>query len=167
MINMRRNNVIITLLLLISYNIYSQENNDALKVELEINGYGITSSETIAKDRLKTSASGTQRMLGETKFISQTDSIPAELETEFGVFYTFKSNKDITIPVTILWEYPNGMKDKEGNLLKEVKYTIFKETNFEHFSNYTLEKNELIKGDWIFNLIVDGKIIYKKVFYLY
>lgn len=163
--NMRKILSIAFISLLIA-NIYGQEGN--LTVNFELTGYGITSSKAIATNSLKSSPSGVQNMTSYTKFIEATDSIPATIDTEFGVFYKFNSNKDITIPVTILWQYPDGMKGINGNTIRETKYTIHKETNFEHFSSYTLEEeNELVKGDWIFAMIVNEKVIYKKVFHLY
>ena len=155
----------IAFLLFFVITLYGQE--EKLTIDLEIIGYGITSSKTIATNNLKSSPSGVQNMLSDTKFIEATDSIPATIDTQFGVFYKFNSNKDITLPVTILWQYPDGMKDLQGNILKETKYTIYKETNYEHFSNYTLGQNELVKGDWIFNLIVNKQVIYHKIFHLY
>lgn len=139
-----------------------------VKVKFEELGYGITKSKGIIKNELNNSPRGNHLTFGESKIVKVTDSIPAELGNQFGIFYKLHSKKNKDLKVNIIWTYPNGMTDLNGKQISETSYFINKTTNIESFSNYTLEgENELVKGIWTFTMKLDNKTIYVKDFYLY
>jgi hypothetical protein len=143
------------------------------KSKLEINfneiAYGLTSAVVLAKQELETSPSQSHLTMGfDANLTKQTDSIPAKIGTQFAIIYKLESNKDKLIPVTIVWKYPEGMKDNKGKELTETRYGIRKETNIEEYSNYTLEgENELAIGVWTFQMYYGNNLLYERDFYLY
>jgi len=155
-------NLIIIIVTLSFISGYSQ------KVKFKELGYGLISSEPISKQKLKNSPSKLHTTINHTGLIKKTDSIPVEIGAQFAVFYKLKFKKDTLIPVNIIWTYPEGMKDTKGNKIKETSYFTEKDTNFKTFSSYTIEgENELVKGNWIFQMFYLNKKLYQKEFYLY
>lgn len=155
---------IITLVILIAcFSSYSQE------IKFKEIGYGITTGgEIIIKHKLKDSPSKLHNTIDNSDLKIKTDSIPAKIGVQFGVFYKLKSKKDILVPVNIIWSYPKGMTDYNGTKITETSYTIEKDTNYKTFSSYTLEgEYELVKGTWTFQMYHLGQKIYQKEFYLY
>jgi hypothetical protein len=102
------------------------------------------------------------------ELIKTTDSIPAQIGVQFAIMYRLNSKKNKTIPVNIIWVYPKGMTDVNGLEISETSYIIKKKTNIYEYSNYTLENEcEVVKGKWVFKMIIDNEQVYEKYFYLY
>jgi hypothetical protein len=140
----------------------------AKKVRFEEINYGISASEVISREPKNNSPSGYHLEMDSTLNITKrTDTVETKLGAQFGIEYKLISSAPMEIPVQITWTFPQGMKDINGKEIKQTKRLTTKMTNEYNFSNYMLEgENELVKGDWVFEMRYKDKRLYKKTFYL-
>jgi hypothetical protein len=129
--------------------------------------FGICTTEAITEQRMSSSPSGHQLIADEFKLIKSTDHILAELQQEFGIEYILKSNFNGFASVDQVWIFPEAIRDDEGKLFKEVRYSTEKPVNTKTFSIYAIEKPyEIVKGEWIYQMWYEGQKIYERKFYI-
>ena len=117
---------------------------------------------------MKNSPTGSHGWLRDFEITKITDSVPAELQANFGVQYIVRSKDTAEIEAEIEWIFPKKMINDEGEKFKSIKYTTKRPTNTESASSYSLDKPfELIKGNWTVNIYTENKIVNTKTFVLY
>ena len=131
--------------------------------------YGIAAADIESKEKLSTSPSESHLVMGVVPhFLKRTDSIPATLGTQFAVAYRLEYEKDIIIPVTIRWTYPEGMKDSKGRSLHKTEYQIERPVKADLSTFYVFEsENELVPGKWTLTILYQRRVLYKKDFYVF
>ena len=103
------------------------------------------------------------------KVIKTTDSVPAKLNTVFGIEFKIAC-KDSLVDVryTQEWIYPTPMKEEDGRKYGLVKTNGTLSTNEKNSAWFTFSKSyELLKGSWILNLYVEDKLVYTHRFLVY
>lgn len=135
-------------------------------VELD---YGISSADIEQKEKLVTSPSETHLVMGGVPhFQKKTDSIPATLGTQFAVAYRLEYEKEVVIPITIRWNFPEGMKDAKGRRVHETEYVIERPVKADLYTSYVLEtQNELVPGKWTLTILYQRRVLYRKDFYVF
>jgi hypothetical protein len=158
--------LLVSLLILGSCGIIRKLDSDPISVT-ELN-YGILNLDILSNDTLESAPEGV-RNITSTKFnlVEKTDSIPARDNVQFGVEYQINSSNQESVIVELVWSYPDGMLNKEGEELVQTRYEIGKRTNIRQSSNYTLDEGLYVKGTWVFQIYYEGKEIFKKKFYLF
>ncbi|MBS1542582.1 MAG: DUF3859 domain-containing protein [Bacteroidetes bacterium] len=131
--------------------------------------FGITSADIESKEELVTSPSESHLVMGALPhFLKKTDSIPAILGTQFAVAYRLEYEKEINIPVTIRWTYPEGMKDSKGRSLHKTEYQIERPVKADLSTFYVFEsENELVPGKWTLTILYQRRVLYKKDFHVF
>ncbi|PZF74322.1 DUF3859 domain-containing protein [Taibaiella soli] len=97
------------------------------------------------------------------------DTIPLELGKEFGVRYSLESNFDEEVTIQTVWTFPDSMINAEEGGEKHIYLPRNKtvQPNESRFTAYILEeKTELIPGKWFLSIYYEGKLLYRKVFFL-
>ena len=128
--------------------------------------HGLYSSQTVAKETMAESPSGTHTVVEKQILLKQTEKIPAKIGSEFGTEYKLTGNNADTVILEIEWVYPHEIIDKQKNTsFKSIRYPIQIPANAANASTYSLEDDfEVVKGDWLLNIYSDNKIIYSKRF---
>lgn len=102
-----------------------------------------------------------------TKIIEQTDTIPTELNTAFGISYQIDSESSEEYLIEKVWTFPTEIIDDEGKKFKQMKKSLKVKTNQHLYSFYLLEKEyEMVKGEWRLEFFFKGKKLYEKKFFI-
>lgn len=130
--------------------------------------YGVAQVVDGISEEMKNSPTGSHGWLKEFEVTKITDSVPAELNANFGVHYIIKSKDTVEIEVEIEWLFPKRMTNNEGKKFKSIRYKTRRPTNIESASSYSLDKPfELIKGNWTENFYIENKLVHTRTFILY
>lgn len=130
--------------------------------------YGIYRSQNKQTAPNPSSPSGTASIIEEAALLSQTDTIPCKIGTEFGVEYILQSKRNHLIHLDIEWIFPTEIFDPTQNKeFKSIKYPIDLPMNFINNANYSLEsEHELVKGIWQLNIYQGNTILYTRQYLL-
>jgi len=113
------------------------------------------------------SPSGNYRYGASTKIVTKTDTIPAILNSVFGISYQVDSKTNEEIVLEKIWIPPTEIIDDNGKKFKKIKVKSKTKTNKLIYSYYFLEKEyEIIKGEWIVQFFFDGKKLHERKFFL-
>ncbi len=135
--------------------------------EFEIVRYGIYhvefTGETIKNTVVK---KGERKVIKSYKLLQQTDKIPAEIGTFFGLEYKLNGKKPgQKVLLTLHNNFP-GLKDPAQEKVLEASETIEEATIGEtQLVAYDFRKEwELVPGKWTFQLFRNGKLLGEKTF---
>jgi len=143
------------------------EKENTITVNFKELSYGTCTTKTIYTEKQKNSPSGELTLSNNFKLIEQTNKIPASLGQRFGVEYILQSNVTTDIIVEQVWIFPTSIKNEKGKIYKELRYKAEKPTNDETYSVYAFDKEfEIVKGEWIFQMIYNGNLLCEKKFYV-
>jgi hypothetical protein len=140
------------------------------QVTAQLSSYGITKSENALRVPLAESPTGMMRRSNETIVIKETDQIPMQIGTSFGICAEFSgtsgSNRD-TIKRFV--SHPR-MKTTDGKTRKEFSYPAALSTAKSVTSDchgYGLDYEfELLPGTWTLGFQLNNEIIVSKEFYV-
>jgi hypothetical protein len=126
--------------------------------------YGIGESKVSETVDDSESVTGHHNYISDFRVDTRTDTIPAQLGTEFGIRFTLKSNMDRFITLRKVWTFPhpinNGHK-QFSTIQSDLEIT----PNDPMFSSYLFEKDyELVKGKWTLCFYYQDQLLYRKVF---
>ncbi len=114
---------------------------------------------------------GIQKKIKKSVLITNTDHIPAILNTKFGIRYLIKGKPDgAQVKTRTKWIYPEaGMRDPDtGRVYDHIEYSSTDRIGKPQYSGYSLEEEwELIPGEWILQVWIDNKKLIEKRFILY
>lgn len=100
--------------------------------------------------------------------IKTTDSVPAKLNTVFGVEFKVTGISNPDLHYTTEWVYPKPIKEEDGRLYGAVQTNSSISTDQEvNAGFYLLDNKQLLKGKWKLNIYVEKKLLYTHVFVLY
>ncbi len=130
--------------------------------------YGVAQVVKGTIEEMKNSPTGIHGWLKDFEITRITDSVPAELNANFGVQYIVMAKDTVEIEVEIEWLFPKKMTNDEGEKFKSIRYKTRRPTNIESASSYSLDKPfELIKGNWTENFYIENKLVHTRTFILY
>lgn len=139
------------------------------KIQFKEINYGPMKVQRVSSEQMKDSPSGRRGSLSNNvQFIATTDSIEAIIGQTFGCQYQVDIEGKDEVEATIIWRFPEGMKNNFNKPIEEIKYKTNIITNQPTFSAYTLEvPNEVVKGKWTYILKIGSNKLLERNFYLY
>jgi len=119
-------------------------------------------------EKLDKSPTGNHGWLKDLEIVKVTDSIEVTAKANFGIVYMVKAKDTADINVTIEWIYPKEVINEKGQKFKSIKYTTNRPTNIPSGSTYSLDAPyEMVKGDWVENIYLEGQRVFSRTFVLY
>ncbi|MBL0358947.1 MAG: DUF3859 domain-containing protein [Chitinophagaceae bacterium] len=113
----------------------------------------------------KDSSAWSRRPPQEFKVIKATDSVPAILNTVFGVEFKVIAVQSTDVPYTVEWIYPIPMKEKDGTKYRAYKSSGRLWPNKPTGRYFELdEPYELLKGLWELNIYIENELKYSHRF---
>lgn len=160
--------VLLILLLFATKQSFSQGNSQQFPFKiLELN-HGIGKPKDPKPTNSKDSAAAKNKPSEPFKVIKTTDSIPAKLNTTFGVEFKITGKDTADIHYTREWIYPVPMKENDGRKYRATKNTATISSRQNGISDYTFyEPFCLLKGKWTLNIYVENQLLYTRVFIVY
>lgn len=102
------------------------------------------------------------------KVIKSTDSVPARLNTVFGIEFKVTGMNNPDLRYTQEWIYPAPMKEEDGRKYALAKVNGTMSTNHDNTCSYSFGKSyELLKGPWKLNVYVENKLMFTRTFIVY
>ncbi len=145
-----------------SKNLNSNSNIDFVEL-----AYGICSVNIEQAQSMENSPSGIHYISSDFNLLQRTDKIPAKQGQRFGVAYLLKSPEYKEVQVEVVWTFPEPVKSINGRIYKEVRYLDTHSTNEDFHETYALNSEyPIVKGDWKFELFVNGDKLYERNFEL-
>ncbi|MEM1222353.1 MAG: DUF3859 domain-containing protein [Verrucomicrobiota bacterium] len=135
--------------------------------KVDIIEYGVLTFESEEVVENPNTVAGTESFMDGIQWIERTEVIPAKLGVSFGVEYIIRGNPEETVQVTevIIFPGPGLTNPKTGKSLKESPYPIEVYKNEGNIFAYTFDEPwEIAKGEWIYQLKIEGKLILEKRF---
>lgn len=130
-------------------------------------GYGLCSVNTGKIQKMDNSPSGIHYISSDFNLIKRTSNVPAEIGQRFGVAYILKSPDYKEVQVEVVWIFPKPISNSKNETFTEVRYVNNKRTNEDHHETYALNSDYLIeKGNWMYQMFIDGKKMYEREFNL-
>jgi len=160
--------ILLIALLFATQQIFSQQNSYKFPYKiLELN-HGIGKPKDPKPTNSKDSAAARNKPSEPFKVIKTTDSIPAKLNTIFGVEFKITGKDTADIHYTREWIYPVPMKENDGRKYRATKSTATISSRQNGTSDYAFdEPYELLKGKWTLNIYVEDQLLYTHVFIVY
>jgi hypothetical protein len=159
-----------TILCFAASSVFSQYNNNPEKKQLYqfvLLAHGLSASKTPVTHKKDSSAWG-DGPYQFFKVIQTTDSVPAKLNTVFGIEYKLTGIDNPDVHYTEEWLYPSPLKESDGRKYASYKTNGTISVNKNNSCSYVLEKpNELLKGTWTLNLYIEGKLLFSHKFIVY
>ena len=132
--------------------------------------YGICSTTNeVATETIHDSLDIKRTLSSGFELIEQTDTIPSILGLTFGLEYEIETTPKQFgyVKFEQVWIFPQTIVDAKGSQIDQLRYTADIDVNYPTYSTYALEKDyELVKGQWKFQLYLDGKLFHERTFYL-
>ena len=145
----------------------SKQKNESFEIRFHELRYGICETDELYQQRMPNSPSGHQIISDRFRLIAKTDTIPGELQQQFGVEYILESNATGHVPVEQVWIFPRTLRDENGRSFDEVRFITEKPLNEKTYTTYMMEKDfEIVTGKWTFQMWYGGKKIYERSFYV-
>jgi len=133
----------------------------------EVN-YGIFATRNGVKFDSTSSPSGNQSYGGEYGLKQQTDTIPAEINIEFGLSYDIDIGDQESIFIEKVWTYPKDIITPEGKRFKQLRTEseITAKTK-SYYTSYIFEEPfEIVKGEWKLEIFHEGRQLYERSFFI-
>jgi hypothetical protein len=160
--------ILLIILLLTTKQIFSQVNSHQLPYKiLELN-HGLGKPKDPKPTNSKDSAAAKNKPYESFKVIKTTDSIPAKLNTTFGIEFKITGKDTADIHYTREWIYPVPMKENDGRKYRTTKTTLTMSTRQTENCDYVFdEPYELLKGKWTLNIYIEDQLVYTHIFIAY
>jgi len=111
------------------------------------------------------SPTGLHSLSANYQFVERTDTVPAVLNTNFGVEYSIKSNVNSVVPIKTVWKFPGKMLNDKNREYSELSRVLPMYTNSRTYSSYKFdEPYEIMPGVWEIEFYYNNKLIYSKKF---
>lgn len=108
------------------------------------------------------------RPVYEFKVTKATDSVPAKLNTVFGLAFKVNGPDTYDLKYTIEWVYPVPMDEGDGKLYGGVRTNLSMATNKDNDAFFTFtQPYQLIKGKWKLRIYFGDKKVYAQTFIVY
>lgn len=163
---MIRTTLLLSLLFFASCNEHTHRNDEPPYHFQEIS-HGIYATESTSREASTESPSGFQRFSSGVNLIKTCNVITAIKGKEFGIQYTIESNRDTTLLVKKVWEFPDTITNNNGEKFSRLERKMYVSTNQQLFTFYSLDEDyEVIKGKWILKFFLQDHLLYQRTFIL-
>lgn len=136
---------------------------------VDVINFGTYSAAIQQMEDITHSPGGRRRIVTKTRFLEETTRIPAVLGTRFGFRYVVNGiPKKEKVCIKVRKIYP-GLKDpRNDNLLYSHEYIREHEIGEIYGTGYGFDHDwELVPGEWVFQLLYEGKILGEISFEVY
>ncbi len=132
-----------------------------------ISSYGLYSYESREQAENPDTVAGSESFMSGIRLVQQTSVIPPRTGVSFGMQYVIRGDSDEPVDVTETIIFPgSGLTNPEtGKTLKVSPYQRRVYHDETILMGYSFDEDwEVAKGEWIFQVTVDGKRLIEKRF---